>query len=57
MPMMSPSVEGRVDGLADVQGVGAHLEGQCERNNHVARVRTHPAPAQDLAVVVRLGLV
>ncbi len=39
-----------VDGLADVHRVGAHLDGQRDLANHVARVRAHHAAAQDLAV-------
>ncbi len=47
----------RVDGLADVHGVGAHLDGQGHLANHVARVRADDAAAQDLAVAMRLGAV
>jgi hypothetical protein len=44
-----------VDGLADVHGVGAHLDGQGDLADHVARVGADDAAAQDLAVAVRLG--
>ena len=40
----------RVDGLADVDGVGAHLDGQRHFADHVAGVRADHAAAQDLAV-------
>ena len=40
----------RMDGLADVHCVGAHLDGQGDLANHVACVRADHAAAQDLAV-------
>ena len=40
----------RVNGLADVHRVGAHLDGQGDLANHVARVGADHAAAQDLAV-------
>src|SRR5690606_30904382 len=40
----------RMDGLADVDGVGPHLDGQRDLADHVAGVRAHDAAAQDLAV-------
>ena len=45
----------RVNGLADVDGVSAHLDGQGHLANHVARVRADHAAAENLAVAVRLG--
>ena len=45
----------RVDGLADVHRVDAHLDGQGDLTDHVARVRAHDAAVQDIAVAVRLG--
>ncbi len=39
-----------VDGFADVHSVCAHLDGQSDLANHVARMRAHHAAAQDLAV-------
>ena len=45
----------RMDGLADVHRVGAHLDGQRNLTNHVARVSADHAAAQNLAVAVRLG--
>ena len=39
-----------VDGFADVRRVGAHLDGQSDLANHVARVRADHAAAQVLAV-------
>ena len=44
----------RVDGLADVHGVGAHLDGQGNLANHVARMPADHAAAQELAVAMRL---
>jgi len=44
-----------VNSLADVHGVGAHLDGQADFANHVACMRANHAAAQDLAVAVRLG--
>ncbi len=44
-----------VDGFADVHCVCAHLDGQSDLANHVARMRAHHAAAQDLAVAVGLG--
>ena len=40
----------RVDGLADVDSVGTHLDGQRDLSDHVARMRADHAAAQDLAV-------
>ena len=45
----------RVDGFANVDGVCAHLNGQSHFTDHVTRMRTHHAAAQDLAVAVSLG--
>ena len=42
----------RVDGLADVHGVCAHLDGQRNLSDHVARVCADHAAAEDLAVAV-----
>ena len=47
----------RVDGLADVHGVGAHFDGQGDLADHVARMGADDAAAQDLAVAVALGAV
>ena len=44
-----------VDGFADVHSVCAHLDGQSDLANHVARVRAHHAAAENLAVAVGLG--
>ena len=47
-----------VDGFADVHSVCAHLDGQSDLANHVARMRAHHDAAQDLAVApirVHLG--
>ena len=46
-----------VDGLADVHGVGTHLDGQGDLADHVARVGANHATAQYLAVAVRFGAV
>ena len=40
----------RVDGLADVDSVRTHLDGQGDLADHVARVGADHATAQDLAV-------
>ncbi len=45
----------RVDGLADVHRISAHLDGQGDLANHVARMRADHAAAQDLAVAVGFG--
>ncbi len=42
----------RVDGLADVHRVGAHLDGQGDLTDHVAGMGADDAAAQDLAVAV-----
>ena len=47
----------RMDRLADVHRVGAHLDGQRDLADHVAGVRADDAAAEDLAVAVRLGRV
>jgi len=44
----------RMNGFANVDGIGAHLDGQRNLANHVARVRTHDAATQDLPVAVGL---
>jgi hypothetical protein len=44
----------RVDGLADVHRVCAHLDGQGDFADHVARMRADHA-AQDLAVAMGLA--
>ena len=44
-----------MDGLANVHRVGAHLDGQCDLADHVARMRANHAAAQDLAMAVGLG--
>ena len=43
----------RVNGLADVHRVGAHLDGQCDFTNHVAGVGADHATAQNPAVTMR----
>ena len=40
----------RVDGLADVDSVRTHLDGQGDLADYVARMRADHAAAQDLAV-------
>ena len=42
----------RMNGLADVHCVSAHLDGKGNLADHVARVGAHHAATQDLAVVV-----
>ena len=44
-----------VNGFANVHCVSAHLNGQCDFANHVARMGANDAAAQDLAVTVRFG--
>ena len=44
-----------VNGLANVDGICTHLDGQGHFANHVTRMRTHHAAAQDLAVAMSLG--
>ena len=39
-----------VDGFTDVHRICAHLDGQSNLANHVARVGTHNAATQNLAV-------
>ena len=43
----------RVNRLADVDGISAHLYRQCNLANHVAGVRADDAAAQNLAVAMR----
>ncbi len=43
----------RMDGLADIDRIGAHLDGQRNLANHVARMRADHAAAQYLAVAMR----
>ena len=45
----------RVNGLADIDGVCTHLNGQSNFTNHVACVRTDHAAAQDAAMTVGFG--
>ena len=45
----------RVNSLADIDCIGAHLNGQCNIANHVASMGADHAAAQDFAVAVRLG--
>ena len=45
----------RVNRLADIHRIRAHLNGQCNLTNHVARMRAHHAAAQYLAVAVGFG--
>ena len=40
----------RVNRLADVHRVRAHLDSQCDLANHVARMRADDATAQNFAV-------
>ena len=44
-----------VDGLTDVDGVGAHFDGQSNLANHVACVGTDNTAAQNLAVAMGFG--
>ncbi|MFM1908482.1 MAG: hypothetical protein RLZZ591_2159, partial [Pseudomonadota bacterium] len=46
-----------VDGFAYVHGIRAHLDGQGNFADHVSRVGTDHAAAQDLAEAVGLGAV
>jgi hypothetical protein len=50
MPMDLAQRWMRVDGLADVDSVRTHLDGQGDLADHVARVGADHAAAQDLAV-------
>ena len=54
MPMLSPSVGLRMNRLADIDGIGTHLNRQRNFANHVACVRSDHAAAQYLAVAVGL---
>ena len=45
----------RVNRFADIHGIGTHFYRQGNLANHVARVGTDNAAAQNLAVAVRLG--
>ena len=45
----------RMNRLADVDGVGPHLNRQRNLTNHVARMGADHAAAQDFAVAVGLG--
>ena len=45
----------RVNRLADIDSVCAHLNGKSNLTNHVARMRADHAAAQDLAVAMCLG--
>ena len=45
----------RVDRLADVHGICAHLNRQRDLSNHVARMRADHAAAQDLTVAMSVG--
>ena len=47
----------RMDGLADVNRFGAHLNGQGNLADHVPGVGAHDAATQDLALAMRLGAV
>ena len=47
----------RVNGFADVDGVGAHLDRQGHFANHVASIGTDHAAAQDFSVAVGHGLI
>ena len=42
-----------MNGLADVDGIRTHLDGQHNLADHVARMGADHAAAQDLAVAVR----
>ena len=44
-----------VNGLADVHGIRTHFDGQRDLTNHVARMRSHHAATQDLAMAMGLG--
>ena len=45
----------RVNGLANVDGIGAHFNGQGHFTNHVTRMRAHHAATQYFAVAMGLG--
>ena len=45
----------RVDGLANVHRVGAHLDGQRDLSDHVAGMGADDAATQNLAVPVGFG--
>ena len=45
----------RVNRLADVHRVRAHLDGQCNLPDHVAGMGADQAAAQDLAVALAVG--
>ena len=47
----------RVGGFADIDRVGAHLDGQRNLTDHVASVGADHAAAQNFAVAVRFGTV
>lgn len=53
MPMLSHSL-GCGGGLADVDRVGAHFNGQGDIANHAAGVRANYAAAQNLALAMSL---
>ena len=42
----------KVNRLADIHGIGPHLDGQCNLSNHVTRMGADHATAQDLAVAM-----
>ncbi len=44
-----------VDGFADVDGIGAHFDGECNFTDHVAGVGADDAAAQNLAVAMGFG--
>ena len=45
----------RMDGLADVHRIGAHLDGEGDFTDHVTGMRADDAAAQDPAMAVRIG--
>ena len=44
-----------VNGLADIDRIRSHLDGQRHLANHVSRMGAHHATAQNFAVAVRTG--
>ncbi len=49
-----PKSRVRMDRLADVDGIRAHLDGQRHFTNHVAHMRADHAAAQNFAMTVGL---
>ena len=47
----------RVNGFANIYGISAHLDGECDLTNHVARMGADDAATQNLAVTLGLRAV